>query len=183
MRVHGLLAIAVCGLYLGWATAAAQAQGAQVDVNPGGVRVETESKHAHEHATAMERIVRAKELTGLNVYNAENESLGEIQDLVIDPAAGKIRYAVLSFGGVMGIGDKLFAVPWHKLSFVPKESTRAGAPKEDYCILDVPKDALKSAPGFDKNNWPNFADANWRATIDRYYETRHEAAKERKIQR
>jgi sporulation protein YlmC with PRC-barrel domain len=177
MRTRRLLVLLTgCGLYLGAVAAVAQAQGTHVDVHKGGVRVEA-------GVTGMQamnaRVVRAKDLTGLGVYNAANESLGKIEDLVIDPMSGRIRYAVLSFGGILGIGDKYFAVPWHAISFVPKGETNAGTRKEDYCILDVAKDTLKNAPGFDKDHWPNFADANWSATVDRFYGTHRQATGER----
>jgi sporulation protein YlmC with PRC-barrel domain len=147
---------------------AAQARGAEVDVNKSGVHVQTNGKQMNAHDAG---IVRAKDLTGLSVRNASNEKLGKIEDLVIDPAAGKVRYAVLSFGGIMGIGDKFFAVPWRELNLVSKGESTSGTEKERYCTLDVSKEALKAAPGFDKDNWPNFADANWSATIEKYYGT------------
>ena len=107
--------------------------------------------------------------SGLKVYNAQNEFLGKIEDLVFDLHNGKIRYAVLSFGGILGMGDKYFAIPWNKLTFVAKGETRFGTQKENYCVLDVAKDALKNAPGFDKSRWPDIADQNWRQTVDNYY--------------
>ena len=166
MRVYLFFALAACGLGLVALPGVVRA-GAEVEVNRNGVRVETgAATMAHS-----DRIVRAKDLTGLSVYNADDENLGKIEDLVIDPAAGTICYAVLSFGRVLGIGDKYFAVPWRKLSFVPKGQTSSGTLKEDHCRLDVSKDALKNAPGFDKQNWPNFADRSWSMTIDQFYGT------------
>ena len=108
----------------------------------GGVSVNTHG--AKQMAQGTEQIVRARDLSGLRVYNASDESLGKIEDLVIDPRAGKIRYAVLSFGGLLGMGDKYFAIPWDKLSFVSKGQTSAGTLKEDHVVLDIPKDALKN---------------------------------------
>ena len=71
------------------------------------------------------------------IYNGANEKLGKIEEIVIDPAAGKIRYAVLSYGGLLGIGDKYFAVPWQKLSFVPKGQTSSGT--EKMAIYVIPR--------------------------------------------
>ena len=73
---------------------------------------------------------------------------------------GKIAYAVLSFGGFLGMGDKLFAVPWNALT-LDTENKRF--------ILDVDKDRLESAPGFDKDDWPDMADPTWQSTIHSYY--------------
>jgi sporulation protein YlmC with PRC-barrel domain len=120
-------------------------------------------------------IVRASDVSGLVVYNPQNERLGKVEDLVLDPKAGKIRYAVLSYGGALGIGTKYFALPWQNIKFVAKGETSAGTQKESYCVLDATKDFLKNAPGFDKEHWPDFADANWQQKVDEYYRTRSAA--------
>jgi sporulation protein YlmC with PRC-barrel domain len=138
--------------------------GIHVEVNRGGVQVDvgTEGK-------ATTPPVKVSDLVGVKVYNRGNEDLGKIEDLVIDPSTGRIRYAVLSFGGLFGVGDKLFAVPWNDLKLVTKGTTSAGTTMEDHYVLNVTKDALKNAPGFDKNHWPDFARPNWSAEVDRFY--------------
>jgi hypothetical protein len=70
---------------------------------------------------------------------------------------------------LLGMGDKLFAVPWSALGLVSKGMRTGGTIKEDYCVLNVSKDALKNAPGFDKDNWPDFANKNFTADIERFY--------------
>jgi sporulation protein YlmC with PRC-barrel domain len=180
MRVHALLPLVACGLWGIASAGIAQAQGVSVDVNKDGVGVDVGGKGM---AHGQGPIVRAKDLTGLSVYNPSNESLGKIEDLVIDAQAGKIRYAVLSFGGVLGMGDKYFAIPWHKLSLVSKGETSSATQKEDHCMLDISKDALKNAPGFDKDHWPNFADQTWHETVDQFYGTGHQAKAGRSSQR
>lgn len=178
MRVSVFPVVSVCVLCCGAGIAQAQVN---VDVGKGHVGVEAQT--ARTMTGGAGQIVRSKDLTGLKVYNTNEESLGKIEDLAIDTRAGTIRYAVLSFGGVLGMGDKYFAVPWQKLSIVSKGETRSGTPKEDHCVLDVPKDTLKNAPGFDKNRWPNFADSTWRQTIDQYYGTGRQASGEHNLQR
>ena len=84
-----------------------------------------------------------------SVVNAQGESLGKIDDLVIDPATGRITYAALSYGSILGFGGKLFAVAWEALKLQPDGKT---------FTLDVSKETLESAPGFDKNNWPKQPD-------------------------
>jgi sporulation protein YlmC with PRC-barrel domain len=99
-------------------------------------------------------------ITGDDVCNMQNEKLGEIQDIMLDMTEGKIRYAVLSAGGFLGIGERLFAVPWKALT-LDKENKRF--------LLDVDAERLKNAPGFDKDQWPNMADASWNSSIESYY--------------
>lgn len=106
------------------------------------------------------KVMAATTLVGNSVRNPEGEDLGRIEDFVIDLEEGVIAYAVLSFGGFLGMGDKLFAVPWSALSLDPDEKQ---------FILDVDRDTLKQAPGFDKDNWPDMADRRWGAQIHRYY--------------
>lgn len=107
-------------------------------------------------------LMGADTLLGNDVYNRADEDLGDIQEFMIDMATGKVAYAVLSFGGVLGMGDKLFAVPWAALTLdtVNKRFT-----------LDVQQDALKEAPGFDKDRWPAMSDRTWASGVHRFYGT------------
>jgi sporulation protein YlmC with PRC-barrel domain len=105
-------------------------------------------------------LVRQSQLVDRKVRNLENESVGKIEDLMIDANDGRIVYAVLSFGGFLGMGNKLFAVPWPSLTF---DTVR------DEFVLNVDKDKLKSAPGFDKTDWPNMSEPRWRNEIHRHY--------------
>ena len=109
------------------------------------------------------RIMAADTLEGDNVVNAQGEDLGEIKDIMIDVPSGRVAYAVLSFGGVLGMGDKLFAIPWHALQLDPENHR---------FILNVDQERLKSAPGFDKDHWPSMADQSWALQVHTYYSTR-----------
>ena len=62
------------------------------------------------------RLMGADTLIGEDVYNTKDEDLGDIKEIMLDMNNGKIAYAVLSFGGFLGMGDKLFAVPWSALT-------------------------------------------------------------------
>lgn len=109
----------------------------------------------------MTRLLSATSLLGDDVINPQTEEkLGKLKELMIDTATGRIGYAVLSFGGFMGMGDKLFAIPWQAFSVHEEKK---------HLHLNVDKEVLKSAPGFDKDNWPNFTDLAWGATIYRHY--------------
>jgi sporulation protein YlmC with PRC-barrel domain len=101
-------------------------------------------------------------LIGNDVYNHKDEDLGDIKEIMLDTQSGKVIYAVLSFGGFLGMGEKLFAVPWNSLTLDTKNKR---------FVLNVEKDRLKLAPGFDKDKWPNMSDPSWMKEINFYYET------------
>lgn len=106
-------------------------------------------------------VVSAETIIGEAVVNRQNENLGKIHGLMIDAKEGRIAYAVLSSGGFLGMGNRLFAMPWGALEF---------SNTEEKLILDVDKDKLKAAPGFDKDEeWPDFADRSWGSQVHDYY--------------
>ncbi|MBL8879765.1 MAG: PRC-barrel domain-containing protein [Phycisphaerales bacterium] len=104
---------------------------------------------------------KTSELIGLKVVNKANEDLGKVEEIVVDAANGRVLYGVLSFGGFLGIGDKLFAIPWQSLDL-------SGDAKA--YVLAVDKERLQNASGFDKSHWPNFADPQWATTTYKYYD-------------
>jgi sporulation protein YlmC with PRC-barrel domain len=106
------------------------------------------------------RVLSASSLAGDSVKNAAGEDLGNIDEIMIDIPSGRVAYAVLSFGGVLGIGSKLFALPWEVLTV--DEDRRC-------FILNVDKPTLERAPGFDKDHWPDMAERTWGAQIYSYY--------------
>jgi sporulation protein YlmC with PRC-barrel domain len=103
---------------------------------------------------------KSTDLINRKVTNSGGENLGKLEEIVVDSNSGRILYGVLSFGGFAGMGDKLFAIPWQSLQL---------AADSNAFTLNVDKDRLKSAPGFDKNHWPNFADEQWATTTYKYY--------------
>ena len=107
-------------------------------------------------------VMDAASLTGDHVVNAAGEHLGRIEAIMLDVRSGRIAYAVLSFGGFLGIHDKLFAIPWSALTLDAVHKR---------FVLDVAKERLEEAPGFDKAHWPSMADPAWAAEIHAYYET------------
>ncbi len=109
-------------------------------------------------------LMGAGTLVGNDVYNKDSEDVGDIKEIMLDMRSGKVSYAVLSFGGFLGMGEKLFAVPWEALSL---DTTNKRF------VLDVDKERLQGAPGFDKDHWPDMADANWQRGIHAYYGTQH----------
>jgi len=111
-------------------------------------------------ATQPYRDMRASKLIGSDVRNAQNENLGEIKDLIIDVNNDRVYYAILSFGGFLGLGDKLFAYPVSAF-------TQTG--NDDKVILNVDKARLKGAPGFAARDFPDFNAPKYRTDVDGYF--------------
>ncbi|MEO6926669.1 MAG: PRC-barrel domain-containing protein [Rhodanobacter sp.] len=110
--------------------------------------------------TTAPRFLSSSTLSGDAIKNPQGESLGDLKDIMIDTTSGKVAYAVLSFGGVLGMGNKLFAVPWGALT----------VDGENKClVLNASKERLKDAPGFDKDHWPNFAEPAFAEKLSGYY--------------
>jgi sporulation protein YlmC with PRC-barrel domain len=101
----------------------------------------------------------AKTINNDKVINTAGEHLGKIEDLMLDLQGGRVAYAALSFGGFLGLGEKLFAIPWDALQLKLHEHS---------ILLDFPKDVLEKAEGFDKDNWP-VTNREWLATMYSYY--------------
>jgi len=106
------------------------------------------------------RVLSAGTLAGDRVRNSAGEDLGKIEEIMLDIPSGRVAYAVLSFGGFLGMGNKLFAVPWNALTLDEREHE---------FILNVEKQVLENAPGFDKDNWPDMGDPSWGSQIFTHY--------------
>jgi sporulation protein YlmC with PRC-barrel domain len=105
-------------------------------------------------------VMAADTLVGDDVINGLGEDLGAITHIMIDVPSGRVAYAVLSAGGLLGVGDRLYAIPWNALML---DANRR-------CfVLDVSKDLLENAPGFDKDHWPSMADLTWATEVHDYY--------------
>ena len=115
-----------------------------------------------EKSVAMYGIVRASKIIGETVVNRQNVNVGKIHELVIDAKNNRVAYAVLSFGGFLGMGNKLFAMPWAAFQF---------SVTENKLILNVDKEKLQTAPGFEESDkWPDFSDTLWGESIYKYYD-------------
>ena len=114
------------------------------------------------HTGPGPELMGADTLTGNDVYNRDGEDLGDIKEIMLNMRTGRVSYAVLSAGGFLGMGERLFAVPWSALTLdtVNKRFT-----------LDVNKERLENAPGFDKDNWPDMSDPTWANGVHSYYGT------------
>lgn len=131
-------------------------------VSAEGARI-TGTKHLDDHSGPGPEVMAASSFEGETVMNAQGETLGEIEEIMLDVRSGRIAYAVMSAGGFLGIGEKYFAVPWH--AFTMDTNRKA-------FILDVDKERLLNAPGFDKDHWPAMADQTWAGQVHTYYGVR-----------
>ncbi|QDU87268.1 PRC-barrel domain protein [Pirellulimonas nuda] len=134
---------------------------AQVTVDAPGTRVQVGNNR--DGRTAQRgQTVRISELMGANVKNNADEDLGSIEDIVLNADNGRVQYAAVSMGGFLGLGDKLFAVPWSAI----RHQTVDG---EHVLVLNVVKEQFENAEGFDQDNWPDMASPQWRTTNDALY--------------
>lgn len=107
-------------------------------------------------------LMGADTLIGDSVVNGLEEDLGDIKEIMLDMSTGQVAYAVLAFGGFLGMGEKLFAVPWQALHLDTVNHR---------FVLDVEKERLKTAPGFNKDAWPDMSDMNWANQVHTFYGT------------
>ena len=107
-------------------------------------------------------LMGADTLIGDSVVNGMEEDLGDIKEIMLDMNTGQVAYAVLAFGGFLGMGEKLFAVPWQALHLDTANHR---------FVLNVEKERLKNAPGFNKDAWPDMSDVNWASQIHTFYGT------------
>jgi sporulation protein YlmC with PRC-barrel domain len=121
------------------------------------------TRHLDDHSGPGPEIMAASSFEGETVMNPHGEILGEIEEIMLDVRSGRIAYAVMSAGGFLGIGEKYFAVPWS--AFTMDTDRKA-------LLLDVDKERLLNAPGFDKEHWPAMADQSWAGQVHSYYGVR-----------
>jgi sporulation protein YlmC with PRC-barrel domain len=106
-------------------------------------------------------LIAASKVNGTSVYNRQGESLGSIHDVMLNKRSGQISYAVMSFGGFLGLGEKYHPVPWNKLTY---DEQYAGY------VIDLDKRRLEGAPAYAASDTPDWANGTYGSTIDRYYD-------------
>jgi sporulation protein YlmC with PRC-barrel domain len=125
----------------------------------------SETVHTDQNSNQLNKprirgVLGATTLTGDRVRNGAGDDLGKIEEIMLDVNSGRVAYAVLSFGGFLGIGDKLFLVPWKVL--------RLDQAAHEF-VIDVPKRVLETAPGFDKHHWPDMTDDDYARNINIHF--------------
>ncbi|SFK19551.1 PRC-barrel domain-containing protein [Methylocapsa palsarum] len=104
-------------------------------------------------------LIAASKVNGTNIYNPDGESLGSIYDVMIDKMTGRVAYAVMAFGGFLGIGEDYHPLPWNVLKY----NEQFGG-----YVVDISPDRLKQGPAFHQNETPEWS-AGYGGEIDDYY--------------
>ena len=105
-------------------------------------------------------LISSEKVDGTAVYNRTGDRLGTVHHLMIDKSSGKVDYAVISFGGFLGIGESYHPLPWSALTY----DRRMGG-----YVLDTTRDTLDRAPRYTVANEPAWSDRAYRARIDEYW--------------
>lgn len=104
-------------------------------------------------------VISSERVEGTSVYNAAGDKLGTIDDLMIDKVSGQVRYAVLEFGGFLGMGTDRYPIPWNMLKYDTSQ---------DGYVVPLDKAQLEAAPRYGRDAVPEYDDA-YRTSVDKYY--------------
>lgn len=104
---------------------------------------------------------RASKIIGADVLDAQGGKIGDVRDVVLDPARGQVAYAIVSFRSPMGLATRYYVIPWQQL--------RQASGTDDRFVTNLTRDQLKAAPSFDRNKWPDMATEQWHRDVARYY--------------
>ena len=106
------------------------------------------------------RLISSEKVTGTSVENTRGDSLGSIEEIMIDKISGKVAYAVLNYGSFLGMGGKLFALPWDILKYDTGRNAY---------VVGIPEGRLKGAPSYDAGTEPNWGDPQYAKDLHDYY--------------
>lgn len=116
--------------------------------------------------------IRASKLMGMKIQNSQRENVGQIKDIVLDPMSTRVQYVAVTYGGFLGLGDKMFAVPMQAIKIQQDPDNR----DRIILVLDVTKEQMNGAQGFDESSWPNFSDSNFLGELHRRYKIENHAS-------
>lgn len=108
-------------------------------------------------------LISADKVEGTSVYDPTGENLGSIYSVMIDKVSGRVVYAVMSFGGFLGIGERYHPLPWSMLTYDPRQGGY---------IVDIDRDRLEGAPTYGPGETPEWSDPTWGRTVHDYYGAR-----------
>jgi sporulation protein YlmC with PRC-barrel domain len=106
------------------------------------------------------RLIASDKVEGTPVYNKSGEKIGKIETLMIDKLSGKVAYAVMSFGGFLGLGENYYPLPWSVLKY----DTKVGG-----YVVDIDKKMLEGAPNYNPRDIIDWDDEKWTRKIHDYY--------------
>jgi sporulation protein YlmC with PRC-barrel domain len=138
-------------------------QGSQDQGRSTGLQSSQQTDQSQQPQSASQfqpQLDRVNHLIGSDVLNDQGQKIGKVEDIVLDSHDRTINYVVVSYGGTLGIGSKLTAVPWSDIKMNDQ--------KKNF-VLNMSADQLKSAPSFDRNNWPNMSDQAWKQRNDAFF--------------
>jgi len=130
-----------------------QQQGALIEESAGAERA------SQLHADSFGTVIKGSDFIGAEVKTSSGEKVGEIKDAMVDLKSGRVPFAILSLSGA-GIDNRLIAVP--------PAALQTGT-EENRFVLNIDKEKLKTAPSFERNQWPNFSSPEWRTKVYRFY--------------
>lgn len=107
-----------------------------------------------------DRLIASDKVEGTAVYNRQEERLGTVHNFMVDKVTGQVAYAVMSFGGFLGMGQSYHPMPWKVLDY----DTRLGG-----YVVDLDRDKLEKAPSYIASDMPNWSDRTYGNQIDKYY--------------
>ena len=105
-------------------------------------------------------LISAEKVTGTSVYNRQDEKLGSVYDVMLNKSSGQVAYAIMSFGGFLGMGESYHPLPWRALTY----DTRL-----DGYVVDIDRRRLEAAPTYTASDEPNWADRSYGQRVDSYY--------------
>ena len=108
-------------------------------------------------------LISSDKVEGTAVYDRGGEKLGSIHSVMIDKISGKVAYAVMSFGGFLGMGDSYHPLPWHVLTY---DTGQGGY------VVDLDRNKLEEAPTYATSETPNWSDRRWGQQVHDYYGSR-----------
>jgi hypothetical protein len=124
---------------------------ASTTTGTGGGSVETDE---------TSRLIASNKVEGTAVYNRKGERLGDVYNFMVDKRSGQVEYAVMSFGGFLGIGESYHPLPWKVLDY----DTRMGG-----YVVDLDEERLRGAPSYSRNEDPDWGDREWGTRVHDYY--------------
>jgi PRC-barrel domain protein len=111
-------------------------------------------------ADETDRLISSEKVDGTTVYNSAGENIGSVHHLMIDKFSGRVDYAVMSFGGFLGIGESYHPLPWRTLTYMPSLGGYQ---------VGFDRARIEQAPRYTMSSQPNWADRSYRTCIDEYW--------------